>query len=86
MLKRGTQIIYVPQHALGDFNHPDCEKGFITSLGYSSQDAFCRYWRQTPPFGLRTKANSELTPISQLIVQDSVSQEEVEAALKAYCD
>lgn len=61
MLKRGDQIIYVPRHAKGDTDHPNCERGFVTSV--RGDNAFCRYWRKRLPFELRTTANSELTPI-----------------------
>jgi len=76
MLKQGTQIIYVPRHAEGDETHPDCETGFVTTL--VGPNAFCRYWRKVDPFGLRTTANSELTPIEQLVERNTVSQQMVE--------
>jgi len=44
--------------------------------------AFCRYWRKNPPFDLRTQANSERTPIANLVVRDTVPQIAVEAALE----
>ena len=89
-LTRGQQIIYIPSHVYprqGEESpplyHPDCEKGFVTSVnghGY----AFCRYWSKYPPFNLRTQANSERTPIANLVVQDTVPQIAVEAALEEY--
>lgn len=72
-LKRGTQIIYAPDHAGGDINHPDCERGFvITDKGES---AFCRYFSKFSSIGnLRTIANSELTPKTNLIIKETCEQ------------
>jgi hypothetical protein len=82
MLERGTQIIYVPNHA-DDTSHPDCEAGFVTSA--CATTAFCRYWSKHEPGELRTKANSENTYIENLVIQDTVPQARVEAALEQYC-
>lgn len=60
-LTRGTQILYVPMHAQGDTNHPDVEPGFVTSQ--RGDVVFCRYWSKHAPGELRTKANSEATPV-----------------------
>ncbi len=79
-MKRGQQIIYVPNHADG-IDHPDCEKGFVSSMP-NKDAAFCRYWSKYPPYGLRTLANSELTPIANLVIQDTVPQIAVVAALE----
>src|SRR3989344_9446361 len=62
-LCRGTQVVYIPTHAHGDPKHPDAEVGFITSLGKDGHAVFCRYWSKFSPDELRTKANSEATPI-----------------------
>lgn len=78
-LTGGTQIIYVPDHAEGDPEHPDCERGFVTSV--RGDVAFCRYWSKFHR-GLRTVSNSESTPIRNLVVQDSVPQEKVDRLLR----
>jgi len=78
-LKRGTQIAYVPMHASGSLHHPDVERGFVTSV--SGSFAFCRYWSKHSPGELRTKANSEGTPLECIVVVDSVPQADVDAAL-----
>ncbi len=83
ILTRGTQIIYVPNHAEGDVNHPDCEEGFVTSV--KGDVAFCRYWLMANPQVLRTKLCSEATPVSNLAVHNSVPQVHVGAALRKYC-
>ena len=74
-MKVGTQVIYVPTHAEGDLAHPDCEEGFITSI--KGDHAFCRYWSKYHLGELRTKANSELTPIACLVEADTHYQSEV---------
>ena len=82
-MKRGRQVIYVPNHANGQVDHPDCEAGFITST--DGDYAFCRYWsNHLPhlPLRLRTRANSERTPIANLVIQDTVPQIAVAAALE----
>lgn len=80
-LTRGTQILYVPMHAHGDTNHPDVEAGFVTSV--RGDVAFCRYWSKYAPGELRTKANSEATPLAAIVVRDTVPQHQVTAALAA---
>ena len=82
MLKRGTQIIYVPDHADGDVDHPDVEVGFVTTYTPGTVMAFCRYWSKYEPDRLRTMANSELTPVRNLVVRNTVPQHEVEEQLK----
>ena len=76
-MKPGTQIIYIPMHADGNENHPDAERGFITSV--HGTYAFCRYWsKHKSGEELRTTANSERTPIAQLIEKDTVTQSMVD--------
>jgi hypothetical protein len=77
----GTQIIYIPRHANGDENHPDCERGFVTTA--KNDTVFCRYWRKDLT-DLRTKANSEATPIDMIVIRDSVPQEQVSEAIRKY--
>lgn len=81
-MQRGTQIIYVPIHAKGDLNHPDCEPGFITSKAGSSY--YCRFWKKGST-ELRTKIYSERCDISSLVEKDTVPQIRVEQALERYC-
>lgn len=42
--KRGTQILYVPNHADGDQDHPHVQQGFVTSVKEHTNTVFCRYW------------------------------------------
>ncbi len=37
----GRNVTYIPGHARGDWGHPDCEHGFITS--YNDHCVFVRY-------------------------------------------
>ena len=30
--KKGDKVTYVPSHAHGDTNHPDCENGVVSSV------------------------------------------------------
>lgn len=74
----GTQIAYIPNHAHGDINHDDVKFGFVTShpinITQSVKSVFCRYWKKNCLGVLRTTANSELTPIDNLIQFNSVRQ------------
>jgi len=70
--KPKDQIAYIPLHAEGDIKHPDVEFGFVTSISKSG-DVFVRYWSKFTPGELRTKANSECTPIGMLVHHKSVS-------------
>ena len=71
----GDQIVYIPNHA-EDMFHPDVEFGFITGFSPSGS-VFCRYWLNPKREVLRTKANSESTPINMIKRCDIKSQEEI---------
>ena len=77
---RGNQVIYVPEIAGGDLDHPAVENGFVTS-DPGGDAVFCRYWSKYRPGKLRTEAGSELTPTSLLRAVDTVPQARVDAAL-----
>lgn len=65
----GLQVAYLPDHAFGEIDHPDVEWGFVTSLPESPNGAaFVRYFRSRDSDELRTKANSELTPLDNLYI------------------
>ena len=72
----GTQIVYVPDHADGDMEHPDCEFGFVTSVGKDA--AFCRYFfKESAGLGRtepRTVANSESTPFDNILIYDHMDR------------
>lgn len=79
-LKRGTQIIYVPDHAAGNHAHPDCERGFVTSVKEDLGIAFCRYWRKDLN-DLRNKDDDKITLMENLELLNSVPQSRVRATL-----
>lgn len=99
-LKRGQQIMYVPEHLKERFlknkplkmdNLSGLQPGFVTSTVDSDDPifwVFCRFWiveNGEAINELRTKANSEITPIDNVFPVEIVDQEWVEAALKEYC-
>jgi hypothetical protein len=43
--KAGDRVLYVPHHANGDTNHPDCERGVVTST--NEVNVFVRYGART---------------------------------------
>lgn len=77
----GTQILYMPTHAKGNPKHKDVQEGFVTSIAPSNNSLFCRYWSKYSPGELRTKANSELTDIRNIMVKDTHSQNDVDVLL-----
>lgn len=40
----GDAVTYVPTHALGDLNHPDCERGIVSSISENKETIFVRYY------------------------------------------
>lgn len=44
--KPSDWVVYVPSHAHGDKDHPDCERGTVTSVGETSGLVFVRYGNQ----------------------------------------
>jgi len=81
-VKPGTQIAYIPAHALGDIYHPDVEFGFVTSQVIVNRSHFCRFWLKGQPGRLRTVSNSEMTPDECLVEAMSVHQSVVRACLE----
>lgn len=79
--KRGDQVAYIPNHANGNIDHPDVEFGFIVSVRPDNA-AFVRYWSKRNPSELRTKANSEATPVANLVHHQAKPQEEIDELLK----
>lgn len=79
-LKRGTQIIYVPDHAKYVEDHPDCERGFV--ITDNGDTVFCRYFSRNYRYELRTVANSESTNKRDLVVRDTIEQSHVDSFIK----
>jgi lysophospholipid acyltransferase (LPLAT)-like uncharacterized protein len=64
--QKGDQVRYVPEHAKGDTNHPDCQTGIIVSLSVMGDDIIngvvaVRYFR-----GQYLQATAEMTAICNL--------------------
>ena len=79
---RGTQVLYVPDHAEGNPDHPDCEAGFVTrSARVEDRGVYVRYFHRSGK--LRTTANSEYTSPSHLIAWDTRPQIEITNLLLA---
>lgn len=80
-MDQGTQIAYVPTHAEGELKHKDVQFGFVMSKASTEQEAyFCRYWNKDLKT-LRTKANSELTPVYLIVEYVSVPAIQVRRAI-----
>ena len=37
-VKKGQRVIYVPDHANGDVNHPDCQSGCVKRMASNMED------------------------------------------------
>lgn len=48
--KPGDRVVYVPGHAFGDCDHPDCEHGTVSSVGRVN-NVFVRFDKQVSKFG-----------------------------------
>jgi len=79
IIQKGSQIAYVPNHAEGNLSHPDVEFGFVTSI--RDNIAFCRYWSKDSFEILRTKANSEATPLNRIVLHISTAQSNINKLL-----
>lgn len=79
-LSRGTQVVYVPDHADGRLDHPNSEEGFVTSVKEDLGIAFCRFWSKHYD-GLRTQANSEACFAEDLVVKATQPQTRIDAIL-----
>jgi hypothetical protein len=97
---RGMQIKYLPTHANGDVNHPDCEQGFITSvkvIDVAHTIVFARFWYKghlpatikDVASCLRTRGNSEGAELIDIVFLDKAEclpQDIIDYALKTYCE
>jgi Zn-finger protein len=84
--KRGDQILYIPDYANENRNHPDVEAGFVTStkiVSDGSTTVFCRFWRNRNCETLRTKSNSEGCDERNLIHYISVNQQTINHLLNS---
>jgi hypothetical protein len=89
-LVRGTQIIYVPSHLFhkdGSYNKKSTliQRGFVTSGPTFDGSYFCRFWSFADVNDLRTKNNSELTPVACIVVEDTYPKSMVQEMLDKYC-
>lgn len=90
----GKQIVYVPSHIIEEYASREAipesilsdravEYGFIFSYSSDIDLLFCRYWLAGKVgVELKTKANSELTPMRNLFEYDSVAPQIIDNWLK----
>ncbi len=48
--KPGDRVVYLPTHADGDVDHPDCEWGTVSSIG-RVENVFVKFDQQVSKFG-----------------------------------
>jgi hypothetical protein len=69
--KPGDAIIYIPMHANGDRNHPDCEHGYVHKVSERSETVFCKFFFRDGT--LRTVSNAEGCNPRDLVLRDETS-------------
>lgn len=62
IIEPGDRVIYVPTHANGDINHPDCEYGIVSS--WNNRGIFVKYVRNGIP-----QMTAELTDPNDLYLE-----------------
>lgn len=82
MLKKGTQIVYMPYHVSNDTTHSDCEFGFVTSV--KDTTVFCRFWSAFELGDLRNKSNSEGIDRTFIKEHMTTSQAKVDKMIEKY--
>lgn len=45
------RVIYIPTHANGDRNHPDCERGLVSSISECGKHVRVKFDKQVGKFG-----------------------------------
>ena len=56
----GTRVIYIPGHAMGDRNHPDCEKGTVSS--HNGVNIFVKFDKQLNRLGWDGTTSQSCSP------------------------
>ncbi len=89
LLARGDQVVYVPRRVIGQaetirdvMEHPATAYGFVTSVQEKNLIAYVRYWSKGTPMTLRTRSNSEGSPLHLLYPYISVPQSVVTSMLE----
>jgi hypothetical protein len=54
------RVRYIPGHALGDNNHPDCEDGIVSS--WNDENVFVKFDKQLKKFGWHGTTSQSCNP------------------------
>lgn len=65
----GDRVIYIPSHAHGDRNHPDCERGTVSSLNHNGEP-FVRFDTAVSRLGW-DGATSQCCYLTDVILENS---------------
>ena len=88
--KRGDQIIYIPSHAEGDKDHPDCEFGFVVQHlkppQVTQERVACRFWSDRSARHLRTRSCSENAYVEDIRPFAYTSQSVIDEAMELYVE
>ena len=59
-IRPGTRVAYVPLHAHQDINHPDVERGTVSS--HNGKNVFVKFDKQVARFGWAGTASQSCDP------------------------
>lgn len=59
-IKPQMRVVYVPMHAHGDLNHPDCEQGIVSSVG--EKNVHVKFDKQLEKFGWAGTTSQSCSP------------------------
>lgn len=66
VLGNRTRVRYVPSHAHGDKNHPDCEDGLVSSIG--GTNVFVKFHKSVNRYGFENATAQACSPEDLIIL------------------
>lgn len=71
--KTGERVIYVPNHADGDHNHPDCEHGAVSSSNH--RFVFVRFDKDVANYGWDNASGKACDPNNLICVSEMTTNQ-----------
>jgi hypothetical protein len=65
------RVIYIPGHAYGDRNHPDCERGAVSS--HNDKNIFVKFDKQVQLLGWDQTTSQACTPADLQVIGTKVN-------------
>jgi len=82
-MKPGTQVLYMPAHALAKIDHPGVMHGFIASEHRLGQSVYVCFWQADALGVTLRKAGATLTDSTRLIPYVSCDQSVVDGLMES---